>query len=188
MCHGRLMIHTCSQVGHILRDKRPYTWDSEHEDPVLWNHARVAETLLGEYKSFFFHKHPNAKFGDVSERKAILKKLNCHDFSWYLHNINPEQFDPAKAKMTGRIRNPTSDMCLENNVELEKVVVSPCHERGENQLWFYTDKEEIHEGYRNKCFDALRAWPDIGIRECHRSYGFQHFSDQSLVSLTLITT
>ncbi|KAL3307438.1 UDP-N-acetyl-alpha-D-galactosamine polypeptide N-acetylgalactosaminyltransferase, partial [Cichlidogyrus casuarinus] len=109
MCHGRLMLHPCSQVGHIMRNKRPYTWDSEHKDPVLWNHARVAETLLGEYKSFFFHKYPKADFGDVSDRKAILEKLKCHNFTWYLRYINPEQFDPAKAKMTGRVCSVKKD-------------------------------------------------------------------------------
>ncbi|KAL3307325.1 UDP-N-acetyl-alpha-D-galactosamine polypeptide N-acetylgalactosaminyltransferase [Cichlidogyrus casuarinus] len=165
-----------------MRDTKPYTWDSEHKDPVLWNHARVAETLLGEYKSFFFHRYPKADFGDVSDRKAILEKLKCHNFTWYLRNINPEQFDPAKAKMTGRIRNPTSDLCLDVNEEFRKIVVNPCHDRGEFQLWFYTEKEEIHQGYQNKCFDSEKRMPEIGIEQCRRNYGTQHYPNQSLKS------
>ncbi|KAL3307172.1 UDP-N-acetyl-alpha-D-galactosamine polypeptide N-acetylgalactosaminyltransferase, partial [Cichlidogyrus casuarinus] len=165
-----------------MRYSRPYKWDSEHEDPVLWNHARVAETLLGEYKSFFFHRYPNAEFGDVSDRKAILQKLNCHDFTWYFRNQNPEQFDPAKAKMTGRIRNPTSDMCLDSHVFFRQVAVKPCRKNGEYQVWFYTDREEIHEGYQNNCFDSTSKKPGIGIMPCIRLDTNQHYPNQTLKS------
>ncbi len=41
--------------------------------------------------------------GDVSERKKIMKDLNCKSFQWYLDNIYPEMFIPSQSIASGEV-------------------------------------------------------------------------------------
>ncbi|VDL99062.1 unnamed protein product [Schistocephalus solidus] len=47
--------------------------------------------------------------GDVSDRKAILKKLKCKSFKWYLDNIYPEMFIPSESTASGEVREANCD-------------------------------------------------------------------------------
>ena len=46
-----------------------------------------------------------------------MKDLQCKPFSWFLMNIYPEKFildDPKHVFAYGRLKNPTSNTCLDN--------------------------------------------------------------------------
>ena len=46
-----------------------------------------------------------------------LKDLQCKPFSWFLKNVYPEKFildDPKHVFAYGRLKNPTSNTCLDN--------------------------------------------------------------------------
>ncbi|XP_064454869.1 polypeptide N-acetylgalactosaminyltransferase 11-like [Ornithodoros turicata] len=91
MCGGRVVVVPCSQVGHIFRINRPYTIPGE-SDSHGRNTRRLAEVWMDEYKELLFKERPHLRdmeFGDVSERKALREKLQCHSFHWYLENIHP---------------------------------------------------------------------------------------------------
>lgn len=105
MCGGSLEFIPCSHVGHVFRKKSPY-----HFPPgtnyVNKNNKRLAEVWLDEYKNFYYRISPGvAKTdpGDLTERLALRKKLNCQSFKWYLENIYPESSWPVNYKVMGEV-------------------------------------------------------------------------------------
>ena len=71
---------------------------------------RLAEVWMDEYKEYFYIRDPpisKLDFGDVSEQKAIRKKLDCKPFSWFMHEVAydmPEKFPlPPKNKVWGEV-------------------------------------------------------------------------------------
>ena len=50
--------------------------------------------LLFILQKYFFKQRPEAegtKYGDISDRIALRKRLGCKSFDWYLKNVYPEQ-------------------------------------------------------------------------------------------------
>ena len=52
------------------------------------------------------------EYGDVSERKALRKRLQCKSFDWYIKNIYPSLFIPGEAMASGEVRGIHARICV----------------------------------------------------------------------------
>nr|CDS29350.1 Ricin B lectin [Hymenolepis microstoma] len=180
MCGGQLETIPCSHVGHIFRSRSPYSWKVKTANPLKHNLLRLAEVVLGEdYKRFYFSRvnYNEGDMGDVSDRKKILKDLNCKSFKWYLDNIYPEMFIPSESLASGEIRNVATGHCVDA-VSPEKknrvtVVGYPCHNQGGNQFFLLSKSFELRRD--DYCFDSGYEPPQISMGSCHSQGGNQHF-------------
>lgn len=104
MCGGTLEMIPCSHVGHIFREVSPYKW-REGKDALRKNLVRLAEVWLDDYKKYYYERidHNLGDYGDISERVALRKRLNCSSFDWYIKNVFPEIFIPDKVPAWGEV-------------------------------------------------------------------------------------
>ncbi|KAG5453763.1 putative polypeptide N-acetylgalactosaminyltransferase 9 [Clonorchis sinensis] len=178
MCGGQLETIICSHIGHIFRSRSPYKWESKFTSPLRRNTARLAEAVLGPFAKFYHSQSGSRKidFGDVSERKAILERLKCHSFDWYLKNVYPEFFVPTDSVAHGDIESEAGPHCIDSPLKGDgKVIVGmwPCHREGGNQYWLMSKLGEIRRD--NKCWDAGIEVGRVALFDCHGVRGNQHF-------------
>ncbi|KAL7742210.1 hypothetical protein ACLKA6_005475 [Drosophila palustris] len=177
-CGGILEIIPCSHVGHVFRDKSPYTFPGGVAKIVLHNAARVAEVWLDEWRDFYYAMSTGARkasAGDVSDRKALRDRLKCKSFRWYLENVYPESLMPLDYYYLGEIRNAETETCLDTMGRKynEKVGISYCHGLGGNQVFAYTKRQQIMSD--DLCLDASSSNGPVNMVRCHNMGGNQEW-------------
>ncbi|XP_046445510.1 polypeptide N-acetylgalactosaminyltransferase 5-like isoform X2 [Daphnia pulex] len=175
-CGGELEIIPCSHVGHVFRDKSPYSFPGGVAKIVNKNAARVAEVWMDRWKDFFYEMNPGARsveVGDVSSRRALRKKLQCKSFRWYLENVYPESQMPLDYFFLGEIRNAETQTCLDTMGRKggENVGISYCHGLGGNQVFAYTKRQQIMSD--DNCLDATGTDGIVKLIRCHGMGGNQ---------------
>ncbi|XP_076678885.1 polypeptide N-acetylgalactosaminyltransferase 9 isoform X1 [Andrena cerasifolii] len=178
MCGGTLEIVPCSHVGHIFRKRSPYKWRSG-VNVLKRNSIRLSEVWLDEYAKYYYQRigHDKGNYGDVSDRKALRKKLGCKSFKWYLDNVYPELFIPGEAVASGEVRNlgEGGNTCLDSparKADLHKPAgLYPCHRQGGNQYWMLSKTGEIRRD--ESCLDY--SGTDVILYPCHGSKGNQQW-------------
>ncbi|EFX67256.1 hypothetical protein DAPPUDRAFT_218737 [Daphnia pulex] len=175
-CGGELEIIPCSHVGHVFRDKSPYSFPGGVAKIVNKNAARVAEVWMDRWKDFFYEMNPGARsveVGDVSSRRSLRKKLQCKSFRWYLENVYPESQMPLDYFFLGEIRNAETQTCLDTMGRKggENVGISYCHGLGGNQVFAYTKRQQIMSD--DNCLDATGTDGIVKLIRCHGMGGNQ---------------
>ncbi|KAL6448178.1 hypothetical protein ACFW04_000292 [Cataglyphis niger] len=175
-CGGTLEISSCSHVGHVFRDKSPYTFPGGVSKIVLHNAARVAEVWMDEWRDFYYAMNPGARnvdVGDVSERIKLRERLKCKSFRWYLENIYPESPMPLDYYYLGDVKNVETQTCLDTMGRRtgENVGISYCHGLGGNQVFAYTKRQQIMSD--DMCLDAASPQGPVKIVRCHGMGGNQ---------------
>ncbi|XP_056155406.1 polypeptide N-acetylgalactosaminyltransferase 11 isoform X2 [Lampris incognitus] len=200
MCGGQLLIVPCSRVGHIFRKRRPYG-SPGGQDTMAHNSLRLAHVWMDEYKEQYFALRPELRdraYGEISERVALRKQLNCHSFRWYLDTIYPEmqlsangnrQQQPLfvnkglkrpKVLQRGRLRNLSTGRCLVAQGRASQkggaIVLRPCDHRDPEQEWSYDeDGELVLAGLLCLDVSEVRTSDTPRLMKCHGSGGSQQW-------------
>ncbi|XP_064188644.1 polypeptide N-acetylgalactosaminyltransferase 11 isoform X2 [Anguilla rostrata] len=201
MCGGQLLIIPCSRVGHIFRKRRPYG-SPGGQDTMAHNSLRLAHVWMDEYKEQYFALRPELRtrsYGDIGERLAVRKRLQCRSFRWYLDNIYPEMQVSAphnkaqqpvfvnkglrrpKVLQRGRLRNLQVNKCLVAQGRPSQkggvVVVKGCDLNDPEQEWAYDEEHElILAGLLCLDMSEIRSSDPPRLMKCHGSGGSQQWT------------
>ncbi|XP_042301949.1 polypeptide N-acetylgalactosaminyltransferase 18 isoform X3 [Sceloporus undulatus] len=157
-CGGSVEVLPCSRIAHIERAHKPYTEDLTTH--VRRNALRVAEVWMDEFKSHVYmawnipQEDSGIDIGDISERKALRKKLQCKTFRWYLVSVYPEMRMYSDTVAYGVLQNSLkSDLCLDQGPDTENIpIMYICHGMTPQNV-YYTGSQQIHVGILSPTID-----------------------------------
>ncbi|XP_022621480.1 polypeptide N-acetylgalactosaminyltransferase 11 isoform X2 [Seriola dumerili] len=138
-------------------------------------------------------------YGDISERVALRKRLQCRSFRWYLDTVYPEMQTVAngnkqqpplfinkglrrpKVLQRGRLRNLATRRCLVAQGRASQkggaVVLRPCDPRDPEQDWAYDEEGQlVLAGLLCLDVSEVRTFDPPRLMKCHGSGGSQQWS------------
>ncbi|KAG9510555.1 putative N-acetylgalactosaminyltransferase 9, partial [Fragariocoptes setiger] len=167
-CGGRVEIHPCSHVGHIFRDRHPYSFKDIDSHGI--NTLRTVLVWMDDYQRYFFMARPDLKKvnpGSLEKRLKLKKDLHCAPFKDYLRDVyeNRKFIFDQNVTAYGFIRNPASNLCIDTLNRREdaddRAGLYPCEAMKApvtmltNQLFSLTTSGEIRR--EEGCLTAPKA-------------------------------
>ncbi|XP_072041820.1 polypeptide N-acetylgalactosaminyltransferase 1-like [Amphiura filiformis] len=168
MCGGSMEIMPCSRVGHISRARGTYPFYAE-------NQKRLTEVWIdGRYKEFFYFYNPEIKeadAGNVTDRVALRKRLNCKSFGWYIENVFPYSSLPSslhKGVVFGQVKHLASQLCLATYYAANKTKQPDnalktwnCILPNVDQLWSFNQHGEMR--HNDRCIDSTSQYTLVNM-------------------------
>ncbi|KAK2869563.1 hypothetical protein Q7C36_001434 [Tachysurus vachellii] len=157
-CGGSVEVLPCARIAHIERAHKPYTEDLTAH--MRRNALRVAEVWMDEFKSHVYmawnvpQEDSGIDIGDISERKALRKRMQCKTFRWYLVNIYPEMRMYTDTIAYGVLRNSLkSELCLDQGPDTDTVpILYLCHGMTPQNV-YYSSTQQLHVGVLSPTID-----------------------------------
>ncbi|XP_072941507.1 N-acetylgalactosaminyltransferase 6-like [Epargyreus clarus] len=185
-CGGRLLDAPCSRVGHIYRKFAPFP-NPGHGDFVGRNYRRVAEVWMDEYAQYLYKRRPhylNIDTGDISEQRALRKRLKCKSFRWFMTQIAFDlvhKYPPVEPPpfAEGKIRPRTHpQLCVDarRGAQHEPLRLAACSAApAAEQLFLLSWHKDVRCKTRNMCWDLPDSTPKspILLYGCHLGGGNQ---------------
>ncbi|RXG53117.1 N-acetylgalactosaminyltransferase 6 [Armadillidium vulgare] len=162
-CGGVMLDAPCSRIGHIYRKFAPFS-NPGVGDYLGRNYKRVAEVWMDEYADYIYRRRPHyydINPGDLTEQKAIRKRLNCKPFKWFMTEI---AYDLTK------VYPPVEPPDFASGTIWASVLWVP----GE-QVFHLTWHKDIRPGKRPLCWDVSsgETQAPVLLYSCHGGMGNQ---------------
>ncbi|XP_058802704.1 N-acetylgalactosaminyltransferase 6 [Phymastichus coffea] len=189
-CGGRLLDAPCSRVGHVYRKFPPFP-NPGRGDFLGRNYKRVAQVWMDEYAEFVYRRKPHLRTldpGDLSEQKALRRRLRCRPFKWFIEEVAfdlVEAYPPVEPEdlAFGEVRSlGAGGLCLDVARRAGRDVVAadvcradrPGAASGE-QDFSLTWRKDIRPGGRPDCLDVSEAGrrAPVALYPCHGKQGNQ---------------
>ncbi|XP_054709376.1 putative polypeptide N-acetylgalactosaminyltransferase 10 [Uloborus diversus] len=187
-CGGQMLDVPCSRVGHIYRKFAPFP-NPGLGDFVGRNYKRVAEVWMDEYKEFLYMRRPHYRVievGNLTEQKALRKKLECKSFRWFMENVafdQPKKYPPIEPPdyAKGELRSGAGDLCIDTKFrrQNERFGLDTCIKdnpnQGGEQQFVLSWHKDIRPVKRSVCFDVSSSEKHVPIVlwNCHGMQGNQ---------------
>mmetsp|Transcript_23185 Transcript_23185/g.64801 ORF Transcript_23185/g.64801 Transcript_23185/m.64801 type:complete len:534 (+) Transcript_23185:294-1895(+) len=136
LCGGEIYVARNSRVAHVFRPSFPYKVNSTE---IYMNKVRTVETWFDEYKERYYSADPAARhfqrhIGDLSEREALKKRLQCKPFKWYVnkfHDVFEEK--GMLQEMFFQICDRKRNLCVQTTALGPHLEEAPCNPASKRQ-------------------------------------------------------
>ncbi|XP_016392334.1 polypeptide N-acetylgalactosaminyltransferase 18-like [Sinocyclocheilus rhinocerous] len=122
--------------------------------PHFTHNSQWVSSVFSILRQHYNEMDSGIDIGDIAERKALRKKLQCKTFRWYLVNIYPEMRMYTDTIAYGVLRNSLkTDLCLDQGPDTDNIpILYLCHGMSPQNV-YYTSTQQLFVGVLSPTID-----------------------------------